>query len=176
MRRPDCRRRASTSTAFAAFVVFAALAAAGCASTPEGTGAAAEPATLADLQARGAVRMTAEAARAATVGTRLQTSNGSAWNHDPDGSLSMLVRQRDRTGLMSFSGRGTWRIGPSGAYCVDIAWQSHAHTFPEAWCVDLYTLDGVTWAARRVRGGTPGEAKVARVRAYRPIVQDPVRP
>jgi hypothetical protein len=50
--------------------------------------------------------MSADEARAAPVGTRVQTASGSAWTHDPAGSLSMLVRQRDFSGLMSFGGSG----------------------------------------------------------------------
>jgi len=126
---------------------------AGCASTPPPPAQAPEPQTVADLRARGAVRMSADEARAATVGTRVQTASGSAWTHDPDGSLSMLVRQRDFSGLMSFGGSGKWEVRQNGAYCVNITWQIHAHSFPEAWCVDLYALDGITWAAPRRRGG-----------------------
>ncbi len=157
-------------------VAAASVTLAGCGSTPPSPPEAPEPQTVADLRARGAVRMSADEARAATVGTRVQTASGSAWTHDPDGSLSMLVRQRDFSGLMSFGGSGKWEVRQNGAYCVNITWQIHAHSFPEAWCVDLYALDGVTWAAPRRRGGAPDTAPVRRVQSYRPIVQEPARP
>jgi len=158
---------------------FALVLLVGCAAAPTQAPGPQEPAvrTLADLRARGAVRLSADEVRAATVGTRAQTQNGSAWTHDPDGSLSMLSRQRDFSGLLSFSGKGTWRVRPDGAYCVEIYWQIHASSSREAWCVDLYTLDGVSWAVpsrRRDRGDDTLPARP--VRSYRPIAQEPVRP
>lgn len=171
MNRRAARRSPTVLAVAAAFVTLA-----GCASTPPEPPEASVPKTVADLLARGAVQMSADEVRAATVGTRVQTARGSAWTHDPDGSLSMLVRQRDFSGLMSFGGSGTWEVRQNGAYCVNIAWQVHSHSFPEAWCVDLYFLDGVTWAAPQRRGRSSDTAPVRRIQSYRPIVQEPVRP
>lgn len=56
------------------------------------------------------------------------------WHIAADGSLE--IANRDVQNGWTFAGRGRWRIGRDGAYCLDVQW----HTVQERWCRGVYRM------------------------------------
>lgn len=97
-----------------------------------------QPLTLDEVKNK-AEPLTAEQVQALAKGSKVEFRlvNGSTrmWSHDDDGTF--IASRVTARGYRS-TGRGTWKVGEKGEYCLTFDWGA---TETENWCRLLYLVD-----------------------------------
>ena len=104
---------------------------------------AAEPATLADLQAANASKLSKDDLQALIPGGKNESvgRNGNArqFEHGADGRL-MGRMYGGSVAASGAPGEGKWSITDDGKYCIDLRWTFRTSSTDEKWCGAVWKL------------------------------------
>lgn len=113
--------------------------------------------TLADVSAKGGVRVTKEELQAllpeAKVRNIAATGSTRLWVNEANGKFIASSDNRASTAASRkpSSANGTWEIGPEGTYCVSLEWSRFS---TEKWCRYLFKDGADFWGARSLTDPT----------------------
>lgn len=116
---------------------------------------AADPATLAEVQAADGKRLSRDEVLALVTGSRAEstgrTGSDRQLDHGKDGRMTgRSYGANQRSG--GTAAEGTWRVNDNGAYCVDLNWKGATVNVDEKWCGGLWKVGGAYYV---VLGSTP---------------------
>ncbi len=114
---------------------------------------------LNDLEARGAVQLSASELRALLPGAKVKnlTRQGSTryWTNDSSGDFVASTDGKGGHGRAvagvgrSNTGVGTWHLADNGTYCVQIEWKGSS----EQWCRYIFRMENKYYGVKSLKDG-----------------------